>query len=334
MISCGTFPATRMRRNRQTVWIRNLVQENRLHVSDLIWPIFVRDENFSPEIDSMPGVLRYTVDELPKVAEEAQRLGIPSLALFPCVDIKYKTVDGAEAWADDSLMVGALGKLNQARDRDKLGIIVDVALDPYTTYGHDGILNKKGYVDNDLTLEALERQAVTLAQAGADIIAPSDMMDGRVMILRNFLDVKGYADVGIMAYSAKFNSAFYAPFRNALGSEKSLKKATKCTYQMSFSNTDEAMREIELDIQEGADAIIIKPGMPYLDIVQRASQSYTIPIFSYQVSGEYSMIKYAAKHTSMDEKALVLESLLAFKRAGCAGIWSYFTPFVAKFLQE
>ncbi len=323
----GSFPSSRPRRNRQSAWSRNLVRENSLTVNDLIWPLFIQEgSNSAADVSSMPGVQRLTIDLAIEKAAEAKELGIPAIALFPQTPEDLKSEDGYEGVNPDNLICRAVRAIKgQVLD---IGIICDVALDPYTTHGQDGII-KDGYVDNDLTLEALINQAHIQVNAGCDIIAPSDMMDGRVAAIRDMLEEKKKPNVQIMSYAAKYASAFYGPFRDAVGSASNLKSG-KETYQMDPANSDEAIREVIMDIDEGADSVIVKPGMPYLDIIDRVTRELQFPTFAYQVSGEYAMIQAAAANGWLDLDMAMMESLLAFKRAGASGIWTYFAPFVAK----
>ena len=326
------FPQVRMRRNRRTDWSRRLVSENQLSVNDLIWPVFIQDgTNNKAEIPSMPGVQRFTIDHLLEAAREAAELKIPVLALFPATDPINKTEGGEEAYNSDNLVCRAVRALKA--ENLNLGILCDVALDPYTSHGQDGLV-KEGYVVNDETIEVLCRQAVTQAEAGCDIIAPSDMMDGRIGVIREALDEAGFQHVQIMAYAAKYASAFYGPFRDAVGSGTNLGTGDKRTYQMDPANSEEAMREVGLDISEGADMVMVKPGMPYLDIVRRVKAEFEIPTFAYQVSGEYAMISAAAQNGWLDRERCIMESLLCFKRAGADGILTYFAKEVAQLLQS
>jgi len=325
------FPQVRMRRNRRTDWSRRLVSENQLSVNDLIWPVFIQEgTNQKTEIPSMPGVQRLTIDHLVEAAKSAADLQIPALALFPATDPAKKTEGGEEAFNAENLVCRAVRALKA--ENLNLGILCDVALDPYTSHGQDGLV-KDGYVVNDETIEVLCRQAVVQAEAGCDIIAPSDMMDGRIGAIRDALDEAGFQHVQIMAYAAKYASAFYGPFRDAVGSGANLGSGDKRTYQMDPANSDEAMREVGLDISEGADMVMVKPGMPYLDIVRRVKVEYEIPTFAYQVSGEYAMISAAAQNGWLDRERSILESLLCFKRAGADGILTYFAREVAELLQ-
>jgi porphobilinogen synthase len=326
----GQFPATRMRRNRRTAWSRRLVQEHTLSTADLIWPLFLTDgANKRVPIAAMPGVDRISVDLVPEAASEAARLGIPVVALFPYTEEGRKNEDGREALNPENLVCRAARAVKEAKL--DVGVLCDVALDPYTSHGHDGLL-KDGTILNDETLEVLVAQALVQARAGCDIIAPSDMMDGRVGAIRAGLEREGFRDVQIMAYAAKYASAFYGPFREAIGSAKAL-KGDKRTYQMDPANGDEALREVALDIAEGADMVMVKPGMPYLDIVRRVKDTFRMPTFAYQVSGEYSMIMAAAERNWIDADRAILESLTAFKRAGADGILTYFAPRAAKLIK-
>ena len=326
------FPVSRPRRLRRDEFSRSLVREHRLHPSDLILPVFVmagRDQTQS--VPSMPGVSRVTPDRLMAVAEDAVRLGIPVLALFPVIDAQLKTPDGREALNPDGLVPATVRAL---KDRfPELGVLTDVALDPYTSHGQDGLLDETGYIVNDTTVEVLRRQALVHAQAGVDIVAPSDMMDGRIGAIRQTLEGAGHIHTRIMAYSAKYASAFYGPFRDAVGSAAQLGKSNKKVYQMDPANTDEALREVALDIAEGADMVMVKPGMPYLDIVRRVKDEFHVPTFAYQVSGEYAMLKAAAANGWLDHDAVMMESLLAFKRAGADGVLTYFALDAARLIK-
>lgn len=329
----GSFPARRMRRLRRTPWLRELVQENQLSASDFIYPVFLLDgANRVEPVASMPGVSRQSLDKLLHTVEKAVILGIPAIALFPLIDNALKTPDGREAWNADGLVPRAVAAIK--REFPQIGLICDVALDPYTTHGQDGLIDADGYILNDETLEALCKQALTQAQAGVDIVAPSDMMDGRIGALRTALDGKQFIHTAILAYSAKYASKFYGPFRDAVGSAGTLGKSDKKNYQMDPANSDEAMREIALDLQEGADMVMVKPGMPYLDIVRRTKDTFAVPTFAYQVSGEYAMLKAAAQNGWLEERGCALESLLAFKRAGCDGILTYFALDAAQWLRD
>jgi len=311
---------------------RRLMRENTVTTDDLIYPLFIHDGQGRFPVASMPGVERLSIEELLKVAGECVALGIPVIDLFPVIDPARKSLDGAEAWNPDGLAQRAVRALKAAYPQ--LGVMTDVALDPYTTHGQDGIIDDTGYVLNDITVDALVKQAVSHADAGADIISPSDMMDGRIGAIRQALDAAGHTNVRIMAYSAKYASAFYGPFRDAVGSAGNLGKADKKTYQMDPANSDEAMREIALDLDEGADMVMVKPGTPYLDIVRRVKAEFGVPTFAYQVSGEYSMLKAAAANGWLDEKACVMETMLGFKRAGADGVLTYFAPQIARWLKE
>jgi len=324
-----SFPQIRMRRNRLNNWSRKLVEESKLSTNDLIWPIFITEENQITPIESMPGINRYPLTEVIDVVAEAAELGIPAIALFPEINSDLKDEKGSEALNKNNLICKATQYIkNQIGD---IGIICDVALDPYTSHGHDG-LYKNGEILNDTTLEILKDQAIIQAQAGADIIAPSDMMDGRVGIIRKALDKNNFQNTKIMSYAAKYASAFYGPFRNAIGSNKTLNDSNKKTYQMDYSNSNEAIREVELDIKEGADMIMIKPGLPYLDILYRVKSTFQMPTFSYQVSGEYSTLAAAAEKGYLDKNSIILESLSCFKRAGADGILTYYALEAAKLL--
>ncbi|WP_010298280.1 porphobilinogen synthase [Candidatus Odyssella thessalonicensis] len=323
----GAFPNTRLRRLRQSAWMRDLCSENDLTPSDLILPIFVREPETSPHIPSMPGVLRLTLDELIDVVHQAADAGIPALALFPTTPVELRCPDGSEALNPDNLICRAIQTIKSLNLN--IGVITDVALDPYTDHGHDGVIIN-GRVDNEATIEILQQQAYIQAKAGADALAPSDMMDGRILALRHYLDDRDYADCLLISYAVKYASSFYGPFRQAVGVQQLSGLKDKKTYQMNPANSDEAMREIAQDIQEGADMIIIKPGMPYLDVMQRAAAQFNIPLLAYQVSGEYAMIKAAAQNGWLEEERTVLESLIAFKRAGAHGILSYFALEVAQ----
>jgi len=321
-VQAGQFPQTRWRRTRRYGWSRRLVRENRLTVDDLIWPVFVHEgTNCRAPIPSMPGVERLSVDLLVDAVMRAADLGIPAVAIFPATNPDLKNEDATEATNPDNLVCRAVRAI-KARQRD-LGIICDVALDPYTSHGQDGLV-RNGYVVNDETLDVLGRQAVVQAQAGCDVIAPSDMMDGRIGAVRKALDHAGFDQVQILAYAAKYASAFYGPFRDAVGSATNLGQGDKRTYQMDPANGDEALREVASDIAEGADMIMVKPGMPYLDIVRRVKDRFGMPTFAYQVSGEYAMIVAAVKNGWLDATNAMLESLLSFKRAGADGVLTYF----------
>ena len=327
------FPATRMRRMRKDDFSRRLMRENTLTVDDLIYPVFVIEGTQRREsIASMPDVERLSLDLLIEEARELYILGIPAIALFPVVAMDKKSDDAAEAYHPDGLVQRAVRALKQAVP--ELGIITDVALDPFTSHGQDGLIDAKGYVLNDETIAVLVKQALSHAKAGADIVAPSDMMDGRIGAIRQALEAENYSHTRILAYSAKYASSFYGPFRDAVGSAGNLGKGNKYSYQMDPANADEALREVELDLQEGADMIMVKPGMPYLDIVRRVKIEFGVPTFAYQVSGEYAMLKAASMNGWLDEKSVVLESLLAFKRAGSDAILTYYAKTVARWLQN
>jgi porphobilinogen synthase len=329
----SAFPSVRMRRMRRDAFSRRLMCEHTLTASDLILPVFILEgQNRCEPIMSMPGVERLSVDRLLLVAEECLTLGIPALALFPVIDHTLKTPAAEEALNPQGLVPRAVAALKSRFP--ELGIITDVALDPYTSHGQDGLIDASGYVLNDETVAVLARQAVTHAMAGADIVAPSDMMDGRVAAIRGALEDAGLTHTRILAYAAKYASGFYGPFRDAVGSASNLGKADKRSYQMDPANSDEALWEVGLDLQEGADMVMIKPGMPYLDVIRRVKDTYGAPTFAYQVSGEYAMLKAAAQNGWLDEKACVLESLLAFKRAGADGILTYFARDAASYLRE
>lgn len=327
------FPQTRMRRMRYNDFSRRLMRENRLSVDDLIYPMFVTEgSNQRQTISSMPGVERLSLDLLLEEAHRLHELGIPAIALFPVTPTDKKSEHAAEAYNPDGLAQRSVRALKKAIP--DLGIITDVALDPFTIHGQDGLVNSDGYVINDETIEVLTRQALSHAEAGADIVAPSDMMDGRIGAIRQALEAENHVNTLILAYSAKYASSFYGPFRDAVGSAGMLGKGNKYSYQMDPANSDEALREIQLDLQEGADMVMIKPGMPYLDIIRRVKDQYGVPTFAYQVSGEYAMLKAAAMNGWLDEKQVVLESLLAFKRAGCDAILTYYAKSVAQWLQD
>ncbi len=320
----------RMRRNRRTDWSRRMVRETHLTVDDLIWPLFVLEgENQRQAVTSMPGVERMSVDHIVRAAERAAKLGIPALALFPYTDPDLRDEHGSEALNPENLICRACRAIKA--EVPDIGLITDVALDPYTSHGHDGLMDGDEIV-NDATVARLVAQSLTQAEAGADMIAPSDMMDGRIGAIRRGLDAGGFEHVQIMAYSAKYASAFYGPFRDAVGTNKTL-RGDKRTYQMDPANTEEAIREAALDIEEGADMIMVKPGMPYLDILYRLKASFGVPTFAYQVSGEYAMIEAAARNGWLDHDRAMMESLMAFKRAGADGVLSYFAPFVAEKLK-
>jgi porphobilinogen synthase len=329
-MSDQSFPATRLRRSRSAPWSRALQRETLLTAADLIWPLFVTEGHAVEEpVAALPGVSRWSVDLMVDRAKEARDLGIPCIALFPNTPRGLRTDDGREALNPDNLMCRAIRGIKAAVP--EVGVLTDVALDPYTAHGHDGLVDADGYVLNDATSEILVGQALNQAEAGADIIAPSDMMDGRIGAIRAALERGGYVNVQIMSYAAKYASAFYGPFRDAVGSS-GLLKGDKKTYQMDPGNAGEALREVALDIAEGADSVMVKPGLPYLDIVRRVKERFDVPVFAYQVSGEYAMIEAAAAAGAGDRNALVLETLLAFKRAGCSGVLTYHAAHAARLL--
>jgi len=326
------YPASRPRRLRRDAFTRDLVREHRLHASDLIFPVFVLDgQGHSQDVASMPGVQRLSIDRLLPLAEACVNLGVPVMALFPVIDPALKTPDGREATNPDGLVPRVVRAI---KDRfPQLGLLTDVALDPFTSHGQDGLLDDTGYILNDETVAVLRAQALVQAEAGVDIVAPSDMMDGRIGAIRQALEAKGLIHTRIMAYSAKYASAFYGPFRDAVGSASNLGKSDKKAYQMDPGNSDEALREVGLDIAEGADMVMVKPGMPYLDIVRRVKDEFRVPTFAYQVSGEYAMLKAAAANGWLDHDAVMMESLLAFKRAGADGVLTYFALDAARKLR-
>ena len=327
----GQFPSTRLRRIRMKEFSRRLVSENNLSVNDLIWPLFVCEgNNIADKINSMPGVFRYSIDNILKELETAVKLKIPAIALFPQIDSGLKDEKGSEATNENNLICRTIKSIK--KNFPDLGVICDVALDPYTNHGHDGLVIND-IVDNDATLDVLERQALVQVVAGCDIIAPSDMMDGRVARIRNILDKNKFQNSLILSYAAKYASKFYGPFRDAISSSGNLKGGSKSTYQMDMANSNEALREVALDIQEGADMVMVKPGMPYLDIIQRIKSEFNIPTFSYQVSGEYAMIKGAINNNWLDSQ-VIKESLLSFKRAGADGILTYFAKEIAEELNN
>jgi porphobilinogen synthase len=329
----GQYPHKRMRRMRRDAFSRDLMRENIVTAADLIYPVFVLEGSGREEaVTSMPGVKRMSLDKLLLVAEECVKLGIPMLAIFPVIDTALKTEDAREALNPEGLVPRIVAALK--KNFPALGVMTDIALDPYTSHGQDGLIDADGYVMNDETVAVLAQQALVHAQAGADVVAPSDMMDGRIAAVRAALDAKGCIHTRIMAYSAKYASSFYGPFRDAVGSSANLGKGNKNTYQMDPANSDEALWEVGLDLQEGADMVMVKPGMPYLDIVKRIKDEYKAPTFVYQVSGEYAMLKAAAQNGWLNEQACVLESLLAFKRAGADGILTYFAMDAARWLNQ
>jgi len=327
------FPAIRMRRMRKDAFSRAMMQENVITPADLIYPVFIQEgHNLRTPVGSLPGVERLSIDQLLQVAEDTVALGIPVLALFPVIDPSLKTPDGIEAANPDGLVPRAVAALKQRFP--ELGILTDVALDPYTSHGQDGVMDGSGYVLNDETTALLVKQALTQAQAGVDIVAPSDMMDGRIGAVRNALETNKFIYTRIMAYSAKYASAFYGPFRDAVGSAANLGKGSKSTYQMDPANSDEALREVALDLEEGADMVMVKPGMPYLDIVRRVKDEFKVPTFAYQVSGEYAMIKAAAQNGWLDHDKAMMEAMMAFKRAGADGVLTYFARDIARYLKK
>ena len=326
------YPHTRLRRMRRDEFSRRLMRETVLTVDDLILPVFVHEHSGREAVASMPGVERVCIDELLRLAEQALALRIPALALFPVTPAEAKSADAREAWNPDGLAQRAVRAL-KARFPE-LGVITDVALDPFTTHGQDGLMDEHGYIANDLTVEALIKQALSHAEAGADVVAPSDMMDGRIGMIRNALEEQGFVNTRILAYSAKYASSFYGPFRDAVGSAGNLGKGDKHTYQMDPANRDEALHEVALDLEEGADMVMVKPGLPYLDIVRRVKDEFGVPTFVYQVSGEYAMLKAAAGHGWLDERACALEALGSIKRAGADAILTYFALDAARWLKE
>ncbi len=329
----GRFPGIRMRRMRRDDFSRRLMRESRLSVDDLIWPVFVLEgEGQREPVASMPGVERLSIDLLLQEAAQTAALGVPAVALFPVTPAELKSEDAREAFNPEGLAQRAVRALKQ--QLPELGVITDVALDPFTTHGQDGLIDASGYVMNDETVAVLVRQALSHAEAGADVVAPSDMMDGRIGAIRTALESAGFIHTRILAYSAKYASSFYGPFRDAVGSAASLGTGNKYTYQMDPANSDEALWEVALDLEEGADMVMVKPGLPYLDIVRRVKDQFAVPTYAYQVSGEYAMLMAAAQNGWLDEKAVIMESLLAFKRAGADGILTYFARRVAEWLAE
>lgn len=332
-MSQASFPRTRLRRMRAKAFSRTLMQETRLSSADLIYPVFVTEGSKHREaIGSMPGIERMSIDELVREADQLLELGIPAIALFPVVDEDRKTEDGREAYNEDGLAQRALQELKTRVP--ELGLIADVALDPFTSHGQDGIIDENGYVLNDVTKESLVKQALSLARAGADVVAPSDMMDGRIGAIRDLLEAEQLHNTLILSYAAKYASSYYGPFRDAVGSAGKLGKSNKLSYQMACANSDEALREVALDIAEGADMLMVKPGMPYLDIVCRIKDEFQMPTFVYQVSGEYAMHKAAAQNGWLDDEAVMMESLLCIKRAGADAILSYFAKAAAQYLKQ
>ena len=331
LTASAAYPASRLRRTRTTGWSRAMVRENILTPADLIWPLFITEGKGAEEpVASLPGVSRWSVDNIVKRAQEARDAGIPCVALFPNTPADKRSENGAEASNPDNLMCRAIRAIKDACGND-IGILTDVALDPYTSHGQDGLIDADGYVLNDETVAALVDQAVTQAEAGADIIAPSDMMDGRIGTIRRALEMGEHHNVQIMAYAAKYASAFYGPFRDAVGS-RGLLKGDKKSYQMDPANSDEALREVAMDISEGADSVMVKPGLPYLDIIRRVKDNFAVPVFAYQVSGEYAMIEAAVAAGAADRDAMVLETLTSFKRAGCSGVLTYHALHAARLL--
>lgn len=328
----GQFPATRLRRHRRFEWMRQLVAETVLSSNDLIWPTFVREETLSPTIKGMPDIVRFTITELVEAAGKAQELGIKVLALFPVIPVEKRCEQAREALNPENILLQAIRALKKAYPH--LGIISDPALDSFTCHGHDGLIKGSDDVDNDETVQALCKHALLQAEAGADIVAPSDMMDGRVGAIRHSLDAHGYQDIAIMSYAAKYASAFYSPFREALGSDQCLGVKNKKAYQMDPGNAREALREVALDISEGADSVMIKPGLPYLDIIHQVKQKFMVPTFAFHVSGEYAMLKAAAAQGMIDYEKTLFEVMVAFKRAGADGILSYGACDVAKLLKK
>jgi porphobilinogen synthase len=328
-----TFPANRMRRMRAYEFSRRLMRETQLSSNDLIWPVFVLEgDDAAVPVTSMPGVERMTIDRLLAAAERCLELGIPAIALFPVVTADCKSDDAREAWNPEGLSQRAVSALKKRFP--ELGVITDVALDPFTSHGQDGLIDGSGYVINDETVDVLVKQALSHVEAGADVVAPSDMMDGRIGAIRQALETEGFPNKLILAYSAKYASSFYGPFRDAVGSAGNLAGGNKYSYQMDPANSDEALHEIELDLEEGADMVMVKPGMPYLDIIRRVKETFEVPTFAYQVSGEYAMLKAASQNGWLDEEAVVLEALTCFRRAGADGILTYYALQAAAWLQE
>jgi len=328
-----TYPATRMRRMRAHDFSRRMMRENQLTSNDLIWPVFVLEGDDAVEsVKSMPGVERLTIDRLLPAAEHCLELGIPAIALFPVVSTDCKSDDAREAWNPEGLAQRAVAALKKRFP--ELGVITDIALDPFTSHGQDGLIDNSGYVVNDETVDVLVKQALSHVEAGADVVAPSDMMDGRIGAIRQAFETEGFPNKQILAYSAKYASSFYGPFRDAVGSASNLAGGNKYSYQMDPANSDEALREIELDLEEGADMVMVKPGMPYLDIIRRVKENFEVPTFAYQVSGEYAMLKAASINGWLDEETVVLEALTCFKRAGADGILTYFAIQAAEWLQN
>jgi len=331
-LKIGAFPRTRLRRNRQYPWYRNLISETKLSTEDLILPLFVTEgKKIEEDIKSMPSIKRYSIDTLLKKLEEVKEFRIPAIALFPHIQQKVKTIDAKEALNKNNLICRTVKEIK--RKFPSIGIICDVALDPYTTHGHDGII-KNNHILNDETIEILCNQALFQAESGADIIAPSDMMDGRIGVIRDRLDNEGFKNVSILSYAAKFASNFYGPFRNAIGSSKAISKIDKKTYQMDFRNSNESLREVGMDIDEGADMILIKPALPYLDIISKVKDNFNVPVLAYQVSGEFSMLKLAEKEKIIDYEKCLYESLISLKRSGACGIFCYGSLDIAKYIKN
>lgn len=332
-MNSGFFPSRRLRRSRANAFSRDLVRENSISAKDLIYPVFVLEgENKKESVASMPGVERKTLDLLLEECQEIVDLGIPAIALFPVIDASKKSLDAEEAFNPEGLVQTTVKAIKAKFPQ--LGVITDVALDPYTSHGQDGIIDDKGYILNDITKEVLVKQALSHAVAGADVVAPSDMMDGRIGAIREALEASEYVNTMILSYAAKYASSFYGPFRDAVGSAGALGKADKKTYQMDPANSDEALHEVALDIEEGADMVMVKPGMPYLDIVRRVKDEFKVPTFAYQVSGEYAMIKAAAANGWLDEEQIVMEAMMSFKRAGCDGVLTYFAKDICRYLAQ
>lgn len=332
-MNSGFFPSRRLRRTRANAFSRDLVRENSVSAKDLIYPVFVLEgENKKESVASMPGVERKTLDYLLEECQEIVDLGIPAIALFPVIDASKKSLDAEEAFNSEGLVQTTVQAIKAKFPQ--LGVITDVALDPYTSHGQDGIIDDKGYILNDITKEVLVKQALSHAMAGADVVAPSDMMDGRVGAIREALEASDNVNTMILSYAAKYASSFYGPFRDAVGSAGALGKADKKTYQMDPANSNEALHEVALDIEEGADMVMVKPGMPYLDIVRRVKDEFKVPTFAYQVSGEYAMIKAAAANGWLDEEQIVMEAMMSFKRAGCDGVLTYFAKDICRYLAK
>ncbi|MHC9511881.1 porphobilinogen synthase [Kangiella sp. M94] len=332
-MNSGFFPSRRLRRSRAKAFSRDLVRENSISAKDLIYPVFVLEgENKKESVASMPGVERKTLDLLLEECQEIVDLGIPAIALFPVIDASKKSLDAEEAFNPEGLVQTTVKAIKAKFPQ--LGVITDVALDPYTSHGQDGIIDDSGYILNDITKEVLVKQALSHAMAGADVVAPSDMMDGRIGAIREALEASEFVNIMILSYAAKYASSFYGPFRDAVGSAGALGKADKKTYQMDPANSDEALHEVALDIEEGADMVMVKPGMPYLDIVRRVKDEFKVPTFAYQVSGEYAMIKAAAANGWLEEEQIVMEAMMSFKRAGCDGVLTYFAKDICRYLAQ